>query len=242
MVTLRHSSQDSQTAFGAAQLKAATLYRWPKDQLVRGAATVGRVGEHIMNRQRSTQHNMWRPSLVVRSCRFFAMATVDEQERDRRRPPSCNRRRSPNDCEHNIVQIGVVDGVAKRRQRVHQSGTRINKRSVVVFPTSLVLVAPPMMIHREQHRRARARSRTQPHGAATAVRTNLQKWQTWESIASLDRCCEQRVAFVGGHETFCRQCTSAQPFGQRLIGHGRTLSATMHVPCLRSTTSSPCST
>lgn len=72
------------------------------------------------------------------------------------------------------------------------------------------------MIDRVQHRVARTRSRTKPHRAPAAVRTDFNHRQPRAGSASQHRGGEQRVAFIFWHETSCRERNRSQ----RCVKHG----------------------
>ena len=91
------AAQDAQAAGGAHEAEPAALERRTEDLLVRRSAPVGRVGEHVVDRERAADHHVRRPALVVEPGRLLAVAAVDEQEGDAgcasARPPSATDRR-----------------------------------------------------------------------------------------------------------------------------------------------------
>ena len=79
----RATSERSPTAATSAK---RPLERRQVDLLVRRAAAVGRVGEHVVDDERAAGRDVRRPELVVEVGRLVAVAAVDEQERQRRAP------------------------------------------------------------------------------------------------------------------------------------------------------------
>ena len=82
------AGQHPQRAGRRCQREPARFERWHEDLLVRRTSTVGRVGEHVVDRQRATHRHVWRPAFVVEPCRLLTVTAVDEQERQRRGPAS----------------------------------------------------------------------------------------------------------------------------------------------------------
>ncbi len=81
-----HAGEDAQGAGGRGELEPAALQRGQEDLLVRGTTAVGRVGEHVVDRQRAAARHVRRPSGVVGASGLDAVAAVDEHERRRGRP------------------------------------------------------------------------------------------------------------------------------------------------------------
>lgn len=57
----------------------------PINKIMGRLTAIFRVGEHVVNRQVSTNRNLWRPGLIITPGRRVAVTTVDEQECQRRR-------------------------------------------------------------------------------------------------------------------------------------------------------------
>ena len=117
-----------------------------------------------MNGQRATDDDVRRPALVVQPCGLVAVSAIDEKERQRRAPTRRDRRRLAHDGEHHVLEVGVMDGVAERRQRVHLSRARVDNRGVVMLPPGLVLLTAAVMIDSEYDGACRPRRTTEPHG------------------------------------------------------------------------------
>ena len=66
------------------------------------------------------------------------------------------------------------------------------------------------MINGVQNDRMFGGDRTQPHGRATAIRTDLGERQTWQRVTSRVGCVEERITFVFGHEALGSECNRAQ--------------------------------
>ena len=93
----RDAPQRPQRAGDGRQLEPAAGDRRQVDLLVRRPPTVGGIGEHVVDRQRAADRDVRRPPGEVVACRLHAMAAVDEQERQRRRPMRGDDRRATDD-------------------------------------------------------------------------------------------------------------------------------------------------
>ena len=88
--------------------------------LERRPSPVGRVGEHVVDKEGATFGQMGHPPLVVGVRRFGTVATVYEHQGKWSAPGRGHRRRVADNGHHGAVQTGVTDGAPELRQGVDQ--------------------------------------------------------------------------------------------------------------------------
>ena len=91
------------------------------------------------------------PAVEVALRRLLGVAAVNEQQPQRHSPTAGDDGRLPDDRYHMVVQSRGVERVPQRRQRVEQSGDRVDHRRVVVFPPSLVLLGTVVVVDGVNH-------------------------------------------------------------------------------------------
>ena len=113
---------------------------------------------------------------------------------------SRDQRRPSDDGDHRVFELGVVDGGAEERQRVHLAGAGIDDVEVVMLPARLVLLRAPVVVDGEQHRARTFGDVTEPDRRAAAVRADLEHGKPRAGFGRRPGRRPQRVALVGGHE------------------------------------------
>jgi len=129
--------------------------------------------------------------------------TVDEEERERRRPRGRDHRRETDDADHTIFQPRRFDRVAEERQRVHAAGAEVDDLEVVRVPTGLILLRPAVMVDGEEHRAGFTRRGSDVDGRFPAVGADLEQ-RSRNSPGGVKTGLVQSQAFVVGHEALCR--------------------------------------
>ncbi len=118
------------------------------------------------------------------------------------------------DADHDVFEVGGLDGASEERQGVHTAGFGIDDVEVVVLPAGLVLLGTAVMVDGEQHGPRLARRRTQIHRRLPAIGADLE--QRTEPSGDLGGVV-QREPFVVGHESLGRTSHVEQAF----VHHGR---------------------
>ena len=101
-----------------------------------GLAAVGRVREHVVDRQRrrrGTPSGRTRRSRCVRV--LVGVPAVDEQQRQRRAPVRRDGRRPADHRDHLVLEAGLLDGAPEGGQGVQPAELRVDERRVVVAPS-----------------------------------------------------------------------------------------------------------
>ena len=93
-----------------------------------------------MDDQDATGRDPRRPASVVGAGRLDTVATVDEQQAQRRLPPPRHGGRRADDGDHPVLQTGPGDVLAEHPERVHEPELGVDRLGVVVLPAGLVLL------------------------------------------------------------------------------------------------------
>ena len=115
------------------------------------------------------------PQVVVEAGRLLAVAAVDEQERQRRRPGPRDERRAADHRDHRVLEAGVVDGLAEVRERVHLADGGVDEVGLVPLPPGLVLLGASVVVDGEQHPAELASRGAEVHRRLAAVGAHLEE-------------------------------------------------------------------
>ncbi len=126
------------------------------------------------------------------------VAAVDEQEPQRSSPGAGDHCGLADHGDDVVVQLGGVQGVPQRRQRVEQSGHRVDHRRVVVLPAGLVFLGAVVVIDGVEHAAGLLGGGAEHHRRLAAVGADLDA----DAVTQMaHRRVVERAALVGRHES-----------------------------------------
>jgi len=124
-------------------------------------SAVGRVGEHIVDRQHSAGRHMTGPGPIVAERRLHRMAAIDEQEADRPLPPAAQQGRRSDQRHDRVFKTRARNRAPEFGQRVDPAQLGIEQVRVVILFSGLVFFRAAMVIDGEQHLAGLARRPSQ---------------------------------------------------------------------------------
>lgn len=166
------------------------------DHMPRRLTTISRVGKDIMNGQCPAHNHMVGEGRVIVLRRGLGVVSVQEQEVQRRRPPSGHLLRAGDDDRDDIRQISAPQCVPQGRQGVQHSSHGIDEVRVVPLPARLILFRTTVVIDGDQVGAGRTCRATEVNGRFAAIRADLQP----RTSAGSDRCVVQRRGLILGKE------------------------------------------
>ena len=183
--------------------------------VVGGTAPVGRIGEHVVDGQPSTGHDVGCPAPEVGPGRLLAVAAVDEAEGQRRGPPGAHRGRVADQAHHRRLELGGDHGPAPVGERVDATGGGVDQRGVVVLPPGLVLLGTVVVVEAEQDRTGLLGRRPEVGGGLAAPGADLDDGGRRRGRTGPQGGQEEGLALVVGHEPRggAGQCEQVLPPG-----------------------------
>ena len=151
--------------------------------------------------QHAARHHPPRPGAEVGARRLDAVPAVDEQQRQRRTPPSAHGLRAADDGDDLLLEPGGADRAAEGGQGVHHAELVVDEGVVVVLPAGLVLLGAAVVVDGEHGPADLARGRAEPDRRLAAVGADLERRTVGQPLARPP--VEQR-ALVLGHEALRR--------------------------------------
>ena len=190
----------SPTALGVSVNAADSSAR--QVDLVGRAAAVGGVREHVVDGRAAAGRDVRRPALVVAVGGLGAVAAVDEQERQRRRPVAADRGRVAHERDDRALQAGVEDRAAERAAACPCGRSRDRPGRARGAPSPAWFSSDPRWWSRANSTVPRGLRPRRP-GRPTTCRSSCRSRATGRpgtAAAASMAASQSAVALVGGHE------------------------------------------